>query len=341
MLPTRWSCGRLKQIGAKFCELYDDERLKEPKRYRREAKTILKVRVYPHIGNRVVSSLEADDIETLKSTLLKKLSPASVRLAMATLSRMCVWARRKKYIACANPVEKVPRPSSEASIEYLSPEDVTALLAHAEQHAEPVAFAMIAFCVFTGARKGEAFGARWQDVHLDAAQIHITRSYKLAPKSGKARKVPLHPELARVLREWKEKCPATDAGLVFPVGRGRMGDRWELLGLRMLMRKAGCKTIPAHPWHALRHTYASHLVMAGASLYDVQRLLGHSTPTVTQVYAHLSPDHLAAQVARLSYAQPVAADVPDLGEKRRRRAAAEDTGRTTATTDAKAEQATA
>jgi integrase len=198
---------------------------------------------------------------------------------------------------------------------------VALLLAHAEVNAEPVVYAMIAFCIFSGARKGEAFGCRWQDVHLDAGRIDIARSYKLTTKSGRIRSVPIHPTLAPILRRWKEQCPATDEGLVFPIGRDRMGDRWELLGLRMLMRRAGCKTIPAHPWHCLRHSYASALVMSGASLYDVQRLLGHSTPVVTQVYAHLSPDHLSAQVARLNFTPPSPEGVVDMGEERRRRAA--------------------
>jgi hypothetical protein len=70
----------------------------------------------------------------------------------------------------------------------------------------------------------------------------------------------------------------------------------------------------------LRHTFASHGVMSGASLYDVQRLLGHATAAMTQRYAHLSPDHLAGAVARLSFAPATPATVDDLAEERRRRA---------------------
>ncbi len=53
--------------------------------------------------------------------------------------------------------------------------------------------------------------------------------------------------------------------------------------------------------HVLRHTYASHLVMAGTPLYTVTELLGHSDPKTTQIYAHLAPDHLHQQVKKLSY----------------------------------------
>ncbi|MFC1665269.1 tyrosine-type recombinase/integrase, partial [Pseudomonadota bacterium] len=53
-------------------------------------------------------------------------------------------------------------------------------------------------------------------------------------------------------------------------------------------------------FHDLRHHFASRLVMAGASLYAVQKLLGHSDITMTQRYAHLAPEHLQETVDLLN-----------------------------------------
>jgi site-specific recombinase XerD len=55
--------------------------------------------------------------------------------------------------------------------------------------------------------------------------------------------------------------------------------------------------------HTLRHTYASRLVLRGVSLYQMQKLLGHFSPFMTQRYAHLAPDALAASVAVLDRAR--------------------------------------
>ncbi|HXX63044.1 MAG TPA: tyrosine-type recombinase/integrase [Bacteroidota bacterium] len=49
-----------------------------------------------------------------------------------------------------------------------------------------------------------------------------------------------------------------------------------------------------------RHSFASWLVQSGATLYEVQRLLGHSSPTVTEIYSHLQPEHLHGTVNKIS-----------------------------------------
>ena len=69
----------------------------------------------------------------------------------------------------------------------------------------------------------------------------------------------------------------------------------------------------------LRHTFASHFVMAGGSLVTLQKLLGHSTMTMTMRYAHLAPDFLAAEVARMNFSAPAPAKVTSIGEARRRK----------------------
>jgi site-specific recombinase XerD len=71
-----------------------------------------------------------------------------------------------------------------------------------------------------------------------------------------------------------------------------------LKNIKAMAEKAGLEGVGVH---TLRHTFASHLVMAGVDLATVQKLLGHSSITTTMIYAHLAPDHLRAAVEKLSF----------------------------------------
>ena len=55
------------------------------------------------------------------------------------------------------------------------------------------------------------------------------------------------------------------------------------------------------PWHALRHTFASHYMMAGGNILTPQKILGHSDIKMTMIYAHLAPDYLGDEMDRLRF----------------------------------------
>ena len=68
--------------------------------------------------------------------------------------------------------------------------------------------------------------------------------------------------------------------------------------LKGTARRAGLKGVCIH---SLRHTFASHLVMAGVDLATVQKLMGYRDIKTTLRYAHLAPDHLKSAVTRLDF----------------------------------------
>jgi site-specific recombinase XerD len=54
-------------------------------------------------------------------------------------------------------------------------------------------------------------------------------------------------------------------------------------------------------FHDLRHTFASHFMMNGGNIYDLQKVLGHTKTEMTQIYAHLAPEHLAGVTSVVNF----------------------------------------
>ena len=157
-------------------------------------------------------------------------------------------------------------------------------------------FAFFAFLLLTGARRGEAAGLRWEDVDLGHRLVTLRRSYEAPTKSGRARTVPISTELATILVEHRVRDqwagptvfphPETGEALTHDIKIGEILDT--------ACARAG---IPRMRAHDLRHAHASLWLMAGGSLADVQRNLGHSTPVLTsETYGHIGEDHRIREV---------------------------------------------
>jgi site-specific recombinase XerD len=127
---------------------------------------------------------------------------------------------------------------------------------------------------------------------LDRGDIDLRgRTVTVLGKGNKQRRVPVHDAAVQALRAWFDggrDAMEGPAEAVFVNQRGaRLGPRDVR---RILDRRAAS---PTHP-HALRHTYATHLLDGGADLRVVQELLGHASLATTQVYTHVSKERLRA-----------------------------------------------
>lgn len=143
-----------------------------------------------------------------------------------------------------------------------------------------------------GLRVGELVGLNDLDLDLDAGLVRVR---------GKGRKERLGmlgpPAVAAVKRYQGER--GRSQGPLFLSCRGlRLNDREVRRFLKRYLALAGLslKTTP----HTLRHSFATHLLQAGADIRAVQELLGHASLNTTQIYTHLSPEHLR-EVYRLAH----------------------------------------
>ncbi|WP_268748777.1 tyrosine-type recombinase/integrase [Burkholderia oklahomensis] len=136
----------------------------------------------------------------------------------------------------------------------------------------------------------------WSRVDFDRAVLSLEPG---DTKNGKRRVVPLNDEAMAALRDQREWVRVTEprSPWVFAVASGgRMTTIQK--GFRAACVRAGIDDFRVHD---LRHTFASWLVMAGVSLYVVKDLLGHSSITVTERYAHLAP-HMGREAVRTLHA---------------------------------------
>lgn len=160
--------------------------------------------------------------------------------------------------------------------------------------------------IYTGLRKGELAGLRWQDVRLHdgAPYIRVEKSYRSTTKNGRGREVPLLPPALDAIHRLLEIRPGIRVALVWPSPSGGPFNRgaWSFGD----WRKRSSKLLDRHVRiHDLRHTCASMLVQGAwgfrLSLYEVAQWLGHSSIGVTQRYAHLAPEGLRGRVAAANF----------------------------------------
>jgi len=146
---------------------------------------------------------------------------------------------------------------------------------------------MVLLSLNTGMRQGELFSLAWESVDLSLKTITVLASHS---KGNNTRMIPLNAEALAVLTTIR---PDPAKGLVFksPV----TGERFNNVkkAWAEITKASG---IPDLRWHDLRHDFASQLVMKGAPLFTVQKLMGHANSRMTQRYAKLAPSTLADAV---------------------------------------------
>lgn len=151
---------------------------------------------------------------------------------------------------------------------------------------------MVIVSLNTGLRRGELFTLQWSDVNLTEKYLTVRGSNA---KSLRTRHIPLNDAVKSCLTRWKEQSERSD-GLVFPGSAGTPLDNVNTAWRAVLVDAKVAK----FRWHDMRHDFASQLVMVGVDLNTVRELLGHADLQMTLRYAHLSPDHKATAVMRLT-----------------------------------------
>jgi integrase/recombinase XerD len=244
------------------------------------------VKQYAEYFHTSPDKLGPEHIRQFQLYMIKELrfAPHTVKQRSSALRFLYVRTLRRPQM-----LEHIPIPKTPAKLpKILSREEIARLI---DGSSNLMHRAILMTVYSTGMRRSEVCSLKVSDIDSACSVIHIRNG-----KGGRDRDVPLSPKLLETLREyWRWMKPKT---WLFPgYAKGwradvPITDKAVWCACKKAAKNAGIdkRVTP----HLLRHSYATHLLEAGADLRTIQLLLGHVELKHTVIYLHLSQRHLRA-----------------------------------------------
>jgi integrase len=267
---------------------------------------MVKYRVKPDWKDVLVSEMATDPmaveqwIKNLHTTPRKKdeqprpLAPKTKGHTKAVFHRLFECAMRWRYVTIQrNPMSLIEIPGISKrtrKIVLVSAAQYHALLPKLPRHCR----VMVTLAMCLGLRISEILGLQWEDVDLENGKLQIRRSvingHVEATKTlASEDELPLHPELVRVLREWRGAELPVNGWLFGNIDTGKPYHA-DTMRQRHLNKAAASPEVglPKLGWHAFRHTYRANLSELGLPLEVQQKLMRHADIAMTTKYGQSS-----------------------------------------------------
>ena len=251
-------------------------------------------------GVRDWADMTPDDAAGFMDDLNERSYAGSTKARKVAAMRSLFRFLKEERMVAGNPTDdlsspRVGRPLPRA----LRPEEVDRLLAGAAGDSQPDGlrdYAMLELMYACGLRVSELVGLDLGDVDLDSGTV------RCFGKGAKERVVPLHDTAVSAIdlylvRGRSELASPRSGDALFLNRKGqRLTRQGFWLRLQRCATAAGIETRITP--HMLRHSFATHLLHGGASLRHVQELLGHASISTTQIYTHLTSEHVRREYDR-------------------------------------------
>jgi len=243
----------------------------------------------------LLANIRYVDLETYRNHLIQKITRHGTKRADASVNReiatLChVFSKAVEWdMIEQNPFNKgksLLLKLNNQRVIYLTEEEIIRLIK--ECRPQEHLYHVVTCALNTGLRKGDILQLKWEQIRNGF--IYPDRD----TATKKRREIPINEDLAQMFKEIRKKQGLTSK-YVFTY-HARTIQRIDR-AFKGALRRAGIENFR---FHDLRHTFASHLIMRGASLKEVQELLGHKTMTMTLRYAHLSQEHKKKAVGLLN-----------------------------------------
>jgi len=243
----------------------------------------------PAIGNIPIRQIKPLHLERVKKNLLsarKPRSPRTIQYVFATFRQVWNMARRDGYVEGDSPSKSVKTPRiNNAKLRYLSHEEAGLLLNELEGRSKQL-YDMALLSLHTGMRYGELCELTWKNVNIEQGFINVRDA------KGKDRTVFLTDDTTTMLTRLKAGKDREPESFVFLDRNGnqivQVSNAFDRAANGVKLNEGITDKRYRVTFHTLRHTFASWHAINGTDLYTLQKLMGHSTPLMTQRYAHLS-----------------------------------------------------
>lgn len=250
-------------------------------------------KLIPYFGEVKVDRISLNDIEDLKRKYRSEgLNPKTINKVMSSLRQVFLYALDCGYVSKLPFNKSLLMKTVDRQYSYFEDHEIKSLLI---KNRNERIFPIIYLFVHTGMRPGEIFGLCWDRVNFNANRIEITRTMNSrrvvqeTTKGRRARYFPMNESLKEFFKELRKS--QIDPRFVFLDEKGQpySPDHFNERLFRPACKRAGVRELR---FYDLRHTFASHFMMKGGNLFELQKLLGHANIEETMIYAHLSPEHL-------------------------------------------------
>lgn len=249
------------------------------KRSAKDDESKLRLWMLPAFGNRKLSEITTRDIQFYLNEIARTHSHATSNRHHSLLARMyklsVVWSVLERS-PCFGLVKFREPKRAEC---FLSPEEIARFLAAMDADGNPVMCSVLRLLLLTGLRRSEITKACWEQVDIEKRLLYLPKT-----KAGKPRHAVLNSQALALVAGLPSRGIST---WLFPAKSGDKPVENPKTTLWRLLDRAGIDRMRIHD---LRHTFASVGLNAGATLAEIQSLLGHSSSAMTERYAHMSQD---------------------------------------------------
>jgi integrase len=296
--------------AAEYMRWLQHDRMRKPSTLR-DYQSILRAHLLPAFGQQRLEDITTDRVEAWSARLASGRMGNRTRLKILTVLHGVMQRAKRVWKLPSNPVSDVEKPVQRRTteIQVFSTEEIMALIRAASSEEDGAIYLTAAF---TGLRRGELVALRWRNVDFPRRHIRVTASYTgralSTPKSGRARSVPMAPQVAEALARLNQRGHHTaDDDLVFPGIAGEYLDASALYRrYKTALKRAGLRDLR---FHDLRHTFGTQVIgNPSVSILQLKEWMGHADIDTTMKYLHYAPRARDADLvsAAFAFVEPVA-----------------------------------